>query len=31
MLEDKFLIKIEEQEKNIKEYSNIYSIWELLD
>ncbi|KOR24008.1 MutS family DNA mismatch repair protein [Clostridium sp. L74] len=26
MLEDKFLIKIEEQEKNIKEYSNIYSI-----
>ncbi|MCW6074906.1 MULTISPECIES: MutS-related protein [Clostridium] len=26
MLEDKFLTKIEEQKKNIKEYSNIYSI-----
>ncbi len=26
MLENKFLTKIEEQKKNIKEYSNIYSI-----
>ncbi len=26
MLEDKFLTKIEEQEKNVKEYSNTYSI-----
>ncbi len=29
MLQDKFLTKIEEQKKNIKEYSNIYSIWGL--